>query len=145
MKKLMAMSLIVLAAMTIGCSQEAKQDLGQAGNAAGTAVNKTGDAMATDTKKTGEAIKQGADNVGKMAGDVAENTADATMTPKVKNALLSATGLETRDINVETSNKTITLKGSVPNAKQQAQAEMIAKGVAGTEYRVVNALTVTKM
>jgi hyperosmotically inducible periplasmic protein len=128
-----------------GCSQEAKQDLGAAGSAAGTAVNKTGEAVATDATKTGEAVKQGADNAAEAVGDVAQNAADATMTPKVKNALLSASGLETRDINVETSNKTVTLKGSVPDAKQKAQAEQIAKGVAGTEFKVVNQLTVTKM
>jgi len=137
----------VLATMAVvgGCSREAKEDLGTAGNAAGTAVQKTGEAVATDANKTGQAVKQGAENAAEAAGDVAQNAADATMTPKVKNALLSASGLETRDINVETSNKTVTLKGSVPDAKQKAQAEQIAKGVAGTEFKVVNQLTVTKM
>ena len=37
------------------------------------------------------------------------------MTPKVKQAMLTAAGLETKDINVETANNTITLKGSVPD------------------------------
>jgi osmotically-inducible protein OsmY len=126
-----------------GCSQEAKEDMSQAGDAASTAAAKTGEAAA----KTGEAaatdVKKAGDVAAQTAKDAAANVADATMTPKVKAALQAAAGLETKDINVETANNTITLKGSVPDEKQKAQAETVAKGVAGTQYKLDNQLTVS--
>ena len=126
-----------------GCSQEAKEDMSQAGDAASTAAAKTGEAAA----KTGEAaatdVKKAGDTAVEVTKDAAANVADATMTPKVKQALLGASGLETKDINVETANNTITLKGSVPTADQKKQAETVAKGVAGKDYKVDDQLTVS--
>ena len=131
----------IAALLLAGCSQEAKEDMATAGDAASTAAAKTGEAVATDTAKAGEAVANTAEAGVEAVKDTAENAADATMTPKVKQALLTAAGLETKDINVETANNTITLKGSVPDEKQKMQAETIAKGVAGSEYKVVNELT----
>ncbi len=140
-----------LAALLLaGCSQEAKEDMSQAGASAGQAsqklgdaASKTGEAVATDTKKAGETIAKEGDAAVQATKDAAANVADATMTPKVKQALLSASGLETKDINVETANNTITLKGSVPDAKQKKQAEDATKALAGDKYKVVNQLTVS--
>ena len=126
-----------------GCSQEAKEDMSAAGDAAGTAVSKTGEAAATDAKKAGETVEKAGEAVVETTKDAAENVADASMTPKVKQALLSASDLETKDINVETANNTITLKGSVPSADQKSQAQKIAEGVAGKEFKVNNQLTVS--
>lgn len=134
----------ILAALVLGgCTPEAREKYDQAGDSVGAAAQKTADAASTDAKETGKAVEKAGAVAEKAAKDTAENVADATMTPKVKQALLGASGLETKDINVETANNTITLKGSVPNAKQKEQAGTIAKGIAGTQYKVDNQLTVS--
>ena len=132
----------IAALLLAGCSQQAKEDLSQAGDSASNAAKHTGDAVATDTKKAGEAVTNTAEAGVEAVKDTAENAADATMTPKVKTALLNAAGLVAKDINVETTSNTITLKGSVPDAKQKTQAETVTKGIAGTEFKVVNELMV---
>jgi len=133
----------IAALLLAGCSQEAKSDMAAAGDAASTAASKTGEAVATDASKAGQAVENTAEAGAEAVKDTAQNAADAAMTPKVKQALLTASGLETKDINVETKDKTITLVGSVPDAKQKTQAETVAKGVGGTEFKVVNNLTVS--
>lgn len=102
-----------------GCSREARDQYAAAGERAGKAI-------ATDAEKS----KTAADN--------------ALETAKVKSALNSAAGLETKNIDVDSDTKvrTITLNGSVPDGKQKVQAETVAKGIAGGEFRVVNKLTV---
>ena len=138
------LSIGVLAALLLGgCSQEAKNDMSAAGDAAGTAVSKTGEAAATDAKKAGDAVENTVEAGAEAVKDTAENVADSTMTPKVKQAILGASGLEAKDINVETANNTITLKGSVPSEDQKKQAGTIAEGVAGKEFKVDNQLTVS--
>lgn len=134
----------VLAALLMaGCSQEAKEDMSAAGDAAGVAASKTGEAVSTDAKKAGEAVEKTGEAVVETTKDAAENAADAAMTPKVKTALQAASGLETKDIDVDTKDNTIHLKGSVPTEDQKKQAEMAAKSIAGKEYKVSNELTVS--
>ena len=138
------LSIGVLAALMLGgCSQEAKEDMSKAGDSASNAVKHTGEAAATDTKKAGEAVEQAGTAVVEGAKDVAANAADTAMTPKVKTALQAASGLETKDIDVDTANNTIHLKGSVPTEDQKKQAEMAAKAIAGKDYKVANELTVS--
>lgn len=138
------LSIGVLAALMLaGCSQEAKQDMSAAGEAASTAASKTGEAVATDTKKAGEAVKDAGTAVVETTKDAAENVADAGMSPKVKAALQASSGLETKDIDVDTADNTIHLKGSVPSEDQKKQAQKVAEGVAGKEYKVSNELTVS--
>jgi len=154
-KKHMKATLLSFGALAVlllaGCSSEAKEDMSQAGASAGEATqkmgdaaSKTGEAVATDTKKAGEAVSEAGTAAVEATKDAAQNAAEAAMSPKVKTALLNASGLETKDLNVETAHGTITLKGSVPDAKQKAQAETVAKGIAGTEYKVVNQLAIGK-
>ncbi len=111
-----------------GCTPEARDKYDKAGDA-------TADAVATDAAKTGEAAAE--------AGAKVEDAADsAGTTLKVKNALLTASDLKTSDLNVETMGETVTLKGSVPTSEQKMQAETIAKGQVGSNYKIDNQLTV---
>ena len=66
------------------------------------------------------------------------------LTSKVKSALGSAAGLETKGIDVDSDTllKTITLKGTVSDGKQKAQAETVTKGIAGTEFKVKNEIKI---
>lgn len=127
MRRLKGIALpLVLGAMIAGCSPEARDQYSGAGQDVGNAAQKTGQAVATDAEKTKA---------------VADNTIEAS---KIKSALTSASGLETKDINVECDIKagTITLNGSVPDEKQKTQAETVAKGIGGSEFKVSNNLKV---
>ncbi len=138
------LSIGALAALLLaGCSQEAKSDMSAAGDAAATATSKVGEAAATDASKAGQAVEHAGTAAVEATKDVAQNVGDAALTPKIKTQLLNTAGLETKDVNVETADKTVTLKGSVPDAKQKKMAEDAAKLAAGAEYKVVNQLTVT--
>ena len=112
--------------LLVGCSQSAKDEYKGAGEAAGDATSHVSKAVADDT----EQAKISADNT--------------LLTSKVKSALGSAAGLETKGIDVDSDTllKTITLKGTVPDGKQKAQAETVTTGMAGTEFKVVNKLTI---
>ena len=126
-----------------GCTQEAREKYDAAGDSAANAAAKTGDAVATDAKETGKAVEKTGEAAVEATKDVAQNAAEATLTPKVKTQLLNTAGLETRDINVETANHVVTLKGSVPDANQKKVAETAAKLAAGADYKIDNQLTVT--
>lgn len=134
-KRLNAFLLSALAATFIaaGCTQEARQEYDQAGDHAGQAAQKTGDAMRTDAEVAGEAVEDAAEKsaIAAAAGE---------MTVKVKSALLAADNLEVRDLNVDTIEKTVYLKGDVASAEAKSRAESIAKGIAGDDFKVVNEL-----
>jgi hyperosmotically inducible protein len=68
-------------------------------------------------------------------------TADATITAAVKTKLATVKGVIANDINVDTNDGVVTLKGSVPEASQKARAEEVARNTTGVK-RVVNELTV---
>lgn len=128
MKKLTLMAIAAAIGIGIfGCSPAARDQYNDAGQDVGNATTKTGEAMATDAGNA----KAAADNT--------------LMTSKVTSALQSASGLVTKDINVDTDSKakTITLNGSVPTDTNKNQAETVAKGIAGSELTVVNNLMIT--
>jgi len=128
--RLVSIAAAVISLSIAGCSQETRDQYGAASQQAGQAIKK-------DTDIAGKEIKKAADNT-KVAVD------SDLETSKVKAALTSASGLEAKKIDVETDSqtKTITLKGSVPDAKQKAQAETIAKGIGGTEFKVIDNLAI---
>ena len=117
---------IAVGVLLVGCSQSAKDEYKEAGQAAGDATTHVGKGVTEDT----EQAKLSADN--------------ALLTSKVKSALGSAAGLETKGIDVDSDTllKTITLKGTVPDGKQKAQAETVATGIAGKEFTVKNMLNI---
>lgn len=170
--KLTLLSFGALAALLIaGCSQEGKADIAAAGDSAANAAAHTGAAVSADTKaagaavetagaKTVEATKEagaavaagaekagatvvaGAKEAGTAVAKAGDAVADSTMTPKVKTALHGVAGLDVSKVDVDTVGKTVTLKGSVPDAASKKKAEEAAKLAAGAEYKVVNSLTV---
>lgn len=129
-----------------GCTPEARDKYDAAGDSAAEATKKTGDAMATDAAKTGEAVQKEADAAGTAVKNAAENTAkvadNADTTMQVKNAILIAKDLHSSNLNVDTKDKKVILRGSVPTADEKARAEQIAKGVVTKDYTVVNQLTI---
>lgn len=65
------------------------------------------------------------------------------LAPKIKDALLSADGLESKGIDVQIVGKTVVLSGTVLDEIQKAQAGQIAGDVAGPGYTVDNQLTLS--
>lgn len=129
-----------------GCTPEAREKYDAAGDSISQGAQKTGDAVATDAKKTGEAVEKGAEAAGKAVENAAENTAkladNGQTTLVVKQAILGAKDLHSANLNVDTKDKQVILRGSVPTESEKKRAEEIARGVAGTEYTITNQLTI---
>jgi len=92
----------------------------------------------SDDDKTKVVIKDDTTPKVKAAGRA---TKDATITATVKTKLATVKGVIANDINVDTNEGVVTLKGSVADAAQKAKAEEVARNTAGVK-RVVNELTV---
>lgn len=141
-----------------GCTPQARQEYDAAGDQIAKGADKTGEAIKTDADKTGEAIEEGAKNAGEAvenaskgavkavenAGkEVGEEADNAQTTLAVKNAILSADNIDATNLNVDTEEKTVYLRGSVPNAQAKQRAESIAKNLVGTKYTIKNELAVS--
>jgi hyperosmotically inducible protein len=118
--------------LTMGCDQRPPAD----SNAA--KVDRAADKM--DAK-----VDQAADKVGAAMSNAADKTAavadDATITAKVKAAILAEPGLKSLQINVDTNSAMVTLSGSVDNADLRDRAKQIASTTAGVKG-VVDQLSV---
>lgn len=105
------------------------------------AAGKTKDA----TEKAGEKTKNAAEKVGDKTKDVAGTTGevitDSWITTKISADFVNEDTLKHSDIDVDTKDHVVTLKGTVPSAAGKARAEEIAKTTKGVK-RVVNSLTV---
>src|SRR5947209_3487457 len=103
---------------------------------AGVILMTSGPAAAQAVEKTKEKTKAAASKTGEFLSDAAITTA-------VKTKLLGVKDVIANDINVDTNEGVVTLKGSVPTEAQKTRAAEIARGTAGVK-RVVNELTVQK-
>jgi hyperosmotically inducible protein len=92
--------------------------------------------------EAGEAARsagQAAEEAVRGAGQAAEN---AVLTAKVKNALIITRGIDTSNLNVDTTKDgVVTLRGSVPTAEMKRLVEKTAKNVEGVRA-VRNTLSV---
>ena len=118
---------------------------------------KTDASAAIDATKSGadkaiEATKQAGKETADVAQDVAQATADVAsaagaavndgwITAKLKTKFADETVLQDSDINVDTVDHVVTLKGTFLTAAAKARAEVIAGGTEGVA-RVVNELVV---
>jgi hyperosmotically inducible periplasmic protein len=115
-------------------------------------AEKTKDATVKGAEKTKDATVKGAEKTKGTAGaagsktkDVAGTTGeaitDAWITTAIKTDFINEDTLKGSDINVDTNNHVVTLKGTVATPAGKARAEEIAKTTKGVA-RVVNTLTV---
>ena len=79
----------------------------------------------------------------RKADSFASNVKDASITATVKTKLLANSHTSGMDINVDTDNRVVTLKGKVGSATESDLAEKIAENVDDVE-KVVNNLRVEK-
>lgn len=98
------------------------------------AAKETKDATVTAAKKTGEVTKD-------VAGTTGEVITDAWITTELKADFVNEDTLKGSDINVDTKDHVVTLKGTVASAAGKARAEEIAKTTKGVK-RVLNTLTI---
>lgn len=101
------------------------------------------------TASTGSTAPNSIEATAERAGQAAERgvetavtaTGDASLTAKVKTALITAPDLSAMKINVDTNNGVVTLKGEVKNTAEKVKAEQVASNVTGVT-QVVNNLQV---
>jgi osmotically-inducible protein OsmY len=96
-------------------------------------------------EKVGEKTKGGAEKVGEKTkagvSKTGEETTDGWITSRVHSKFVGEDLLKDSDINVDTNDHVVTLKGTVMSAAAKARAEQQAKDVEGVR-RVVNQLVV---
>lgn len=106
--------------------------------------------VADETQAAAEQVADATKSVAEQAGDKArrvmsstgEIISDSWITTKVTSQYINVTVLEGSDIDVDTKDRVVTLKGTVGSAAAKAQAASIAEGTDGVS-RVVNQLIVT--
>ena len=108
-------------------------------------AEKTKDATVSGAEKTKDATVKGAGKTGEKSKDVAGTTGEAItdswITTKIHADFLNEDALKGSDINVDTNDHVVTLKGTVATAAGKARAEEIAKTTKGVT-RVVNTLAI---
>lgn len=125
----------------------AKKDAEIAAEEARDAGRKAADESAEAAREASDATKRAGEEASEAAGemkrDVEAATDVATTTASVKSALMADRSVDASNIDVDTDGtaKTVTLRGSVPNAAQKAAAERIARDKA-EGFTVVNQLKV---
>jgi len=131
------------------CTQEAadkaKQDSDTTLGATKDGIDKVLDATKEAGEKAGEATKDIAGKVADTSKEVASATGEAItdgwVTAKVSAKFVDETLLKGSDINVDTQNRVVTLKGTVRSDAAKARAAEIAGGTEGVT-RVVNQIVV---
>lgn len=111
------------ALFTAGCSDRSNETVGQK-------VDRTTDKMATSTERTADKM---ATSTERAADKTAAVIDDATITTKVKAAVLAEPGLKTLQINVDTKNGLVTLNGTVDTPQLKERAMQVAQSVEGVK------------
>lgn len=115
-------SLLAVAAAAIalaGCDREAQQ-----------AVKQAGTEIKREAKEAGTEAKQAMREASATTAQVLEDTA---ITAKVKAALHAEKDVKSRDIDVETFQGKVQIKGTVPDRAQVDLAEKVAASVEGVK------------
>ena len=150
--KFLGVSALALIAAA-GCTGADQDGDGQTADSAPAAKMQTGvdtmqegakDAAGGAANAVGNAAGAAADatvNAANSAMSSAKNADDVLMTPKIKTALGANAMLKGSNINVDTTDKAVTLSGTVKSAAQKTMAEKTAKEAAPA-YAIKNNLKV---
>lgn len=84
-------------------------------------------------ERAGEKIDQAAAEIKEKAGQTGNKIEDATITAKVKTALIGEPGLKALKINVDTANGVVTLTGAVDTPQSLDRATQVAQAVDGVK------------
>jgi hyperosmotically inducible protein len=108
---------------------------------AGKTTEKAGEKTERAAEKTKDAAAKVGEKTKETAGTAGEAITDAWITTKIKADFINEDALKGSDINVDTNNHIVTLKGTVASLAGKSRAEQIAKSTKGVT-RVINTLTV---
>lgn len=118
-----------------------KSAAGKTKDATKNAAEKTKDATVKGAEKTKDAAVKVGEKSKDVAGTTGEAITDAWITTKLKADFVNEDTLKGSDINVDTNNHVVTLKGTVASAAGKARAAEIAKTTKGVKS-VINTLTI---
>ena len=104
-------------------------------------ADKTGDATKTAVKKTEHAASTVGEKTKEVASATGEAVTDGYITTALHAKFVDEATLKGSDINVDTNNHVVTLKGTVASAAGRARAEEIARTSKGVN-RVINQLVI---
>ena len=102
----------------------------------------TGGTMDRAGEKTKDAASKAVEKTKEATGTAGEAITDAWITTKIKADFVNEDALKGSDINVDTNNHVVTLKGTVASLAGKSRAEQIARSTKGVT-RVINTLTIT--
>jgi hyperosmotically inducible protein len=120
---------------------KADKTMEKAGEKSKNAAEKTKDATVKGAEKTKDAAVKVGEKTKDVAATTGEVVTDAWITTKLKADFVNEDTLKGSDINVDTNNHVVTLKGTVASAAGKARAEEIAKTTNGVN-RVINTLII---
>ena len=106
------------------------------------AGEKTGKTMDKAAAKSEKAMDKAADKTKSGASEAGEAITDAWITTKIKTDFVGEDALKGSDINVDTNNHIVTLKGTVATPAGRTRAMEIARTTKGVT-RVVDNLTIS--
>jgi len=101
-------------------------------------MDRAGDKIATATDNAANKVAAATENAANKTAAVID---DATITTKVKTAVMAEPGLKTLQIDVDTKNGVVTLAGTVDTPALKDRAQQVAQSVSGVSS-VNNNLTV---
>jgi hyperosmotically inducible periplasmic protein len=104
-------------------------------------TEKAKDKTETAADKTAGAAKKAGKATKDAAGEVGEAVTDAWITTTIKTDMVDEDALKGSDINVDTNEHVVTLKGTVASAAGRTRAVAIAKGTKGVK-KVIDNLTI---
>lgn len=121
MMKNQLMILLTAATLAVGCSQAERNDMA---NKADQGVQQAGQTAKKEMKKAGEAMDEGMSST------------------RIKSALLASKKLDASNINVDTAQKTVYLRGSVKTAEQKKLANDLTNNMMDSDQKLVNELKI---
>lgn len=134
--KLVVVSMFIAAGL-IGCKEPTPPETAGPAETAGQkidqAAEKAGDKMEQTAEKAGDKMEQVADDLSAQSEKAGKELDDATITAKVKAAILAEEGLKVLQISVDTMKGVVTLTGSVDSQQHSDRAKEIAGAVAGVK------------
>jgi len=126
---LLACILAGTALVTAGCGNRTP------GDTTSQKVDRAADKVASATERAGDKVASATERAATKTGAAVE---DATITTKVKSAVLAEPGLKTLQIGVDTKEGVVTLSGTVDTPVLKEKAMQIAQQVDGVRSVVDN-------
>ena len=139
MHRLLACASVLGFTAALGGCNQAQED--RAAEQAANAVHKGNQALKEITAKAKDGAEKAASAAREAAREAAPVISDATVTAKVKTALLADKDVSAMAIDVDTEGGIVTLSGRLPDATQATRAVEIARTIEGVKS-VENRLTV---